>query len=696
MKQNLSKTIGLNVVIVLFLVLGILGSILIYEEETTSLQNTQTTLEELSKVIINNISFTMAEGVTDVTPLVKSTRSKYLKELRIIPTSIIEEGSEDLMDAKEKQVLQNKKNIYDEEEFNNETVFRAIAVIPSTEVCIECHDSQVGDPLATLSIRYSMEETYASINYMRMTGVGILFLAIGSTFFFIMIALKKKVIWRINQLDDGAKNIIEGDLNQYFTVSGDDEIGSLTTSFNQMVEKIATQLDYLEKIPTPVMIIDKNYNVQYMNEAGIKITGSTKDKCLSSKCYDLLKTGHCKTDDCRLHQAMKHDEIRSGETRAKPNGKDLPILYTGAPIKNKAGEITGALEFVTDIKDIKDIQEYLNRSTETLLKDMDRFAKGDLTVQATPGKEGDAIAMLFNGFNEAVAKLRLIITEIIGAVNNTVRESSEISTSAEQMSIGANEQSNQTNEIASAIEEMTDAIMETSHHASRASDTSATTSKIAQEGGKVVAETVEGMQGILEVISNAKNMINGLGTSSEKIGEIIQVINDIADQTNLLALNAAIEAARAGEQGRGFAVVADEVRKLAERTSKATDEITDMIKQIQDDTHSAVKVIQNGHEVAEKGMSKAKLAGESIDKIIAETSKVVDAIQSVASASEEQSSVAEQISKSVTSISAVTTQYAEEITQIAQATETLNKLANNILATCDTFKIDGDGLKQLK
>ncbi|MHB9041660.1 MAG: methyl-accepting chemotaxis protein, partial [Melioribacteraceae bacterium] len=192
-----------------------------------------------------------------------------------------------------------------------------------------------------------------------------------------------------------------------------------------------------------------------------------------------------------------------------------------------------------------------------------------------------------------------------------------------------------------------------------------------------------------EVVKQSAETVQTLGKSSDQIGEIVQVIDDIADQTNLLALNAAIEAARAGEQGRGFAVVADEVRKLAERTTKATKEIATMIKQIQKDTEGAVQSMSRGTEEVEKGKVLADKAGQSLKQIISGAQDVVDMSTQVAAASEEQSSAAEQISKNIEAISNVTQESAAGVQQIARAAEDLNRLTVNLQELVLRFKIDG-------
>lgn len=217
----------------------------------------------------------------------------------------------------------------------------------------------------------------------------------------------------------------------------------------------------------------------------------------------------------------------------------------------------------------------------------------------------------------------------------------------------------------------------------------------AEEGSKIVNNTIEGMIKIDKVVSEAAVIIERLGGSTDKIGEIIQVIDDIADQTNLLALNAAIEAARAGEQGRGFAVVADEVRKLAERTSKATSEISKMIKSIIDETHTAVKSIETGTGEVTKGKNEAILAGKSLEEILSGSSKVVEAVSKVAHNSESQSQRADQINTSIETIVNITRESSSGITQLSGSAETLNDLTYKLRSLVSEFKIDGANEKQI-
>ncbi|MEE8577627.1 MAG: methyl-accepting chemotaxis protein, partial [candidate division Zixibacteria bacterium] len=259
----------------------------------------------------------------------------------------------------------------------------------------------------------------------------------------------------------------------------------------------------------------------------------------------------------------------------------------------------------------------------------ERVANNDLTVQVEAKSEKDGLGI---AFKTMITNLTGIIRQLGENSTQLVSAATEISSSSEQMSRGAQDQTQQVTQVSTAVEEMTATIVESSKNAGEATSASKTASDTATEGGEIVSNTISGMQTIASVVRESAESIAKLATSADQIGEIIGVIDDIADQTNLLALNAAIEAARAGEQGRGFAVVADEVRKLAERTGKATGEITGMIKGIQEETEEAVKSMESGIQEVDKGRDLADKACNSLNEIVTVSQRVMDMIQQIATA----------------------------------------------------------------
>lgn len=336
---------------------------------------------------------------------------------------------------------------------------------------------------------------------------------------------------------------------------------------------------------------------------------------------------------------------------------------------------------------------YLEKMDEFIAKNIDEVSKlsqGDLNVHFADEGNNEA-AKLFKGLNVSVSNIRSMIMKIKNAIGDINETSNQLFINSEEMTIGAQEQGIQTEEIVSSVEEMSATIIQTTQNSNEAAKKSKVAGDIARAGGDVVEKAIEGMNRIANVVSKSASIVRELGKSSEQIGEIIQVIDGIADQTNLLALNATIEAARAGEQGRGFAVVADEVRKLAERTTKATKEIAIKIAQIQKNTSVAVESIDEGTNEVEIGKVLTNKAGESLKEIISRTNEVVTVVSQVAYASEEQSATSEQISKNIEGISNVTQQSAARIQDIARAAENLNQLTEKLEDLVGMFVVDNNG-----
>lgn len=315
-----------------------------------------------------------------------------------------------------------------------------------------------------------------------------------------------------------------------------------------------------------------------------------------------------------------------------------------------------------------------------------RLADGDLTVEVTVDRN-DEIGHLMQAMKTMVQSLRDLITRTVDISAGIASASNQLQSTAQQIATGAEEVAAQTNTVATASEEMSATSIDIARNCATAADASQSSADAANSGAIVVQETITGMNVIAERVRETSETIEALGTRSEEIGNIVGTIEDIADQTNLLALNAAIEAARAGEQGRGFAVVADEVRALAERTTKATKEIGAMIKAIQNETKVAVKAMEEGVTEVEKGASSSLKSGQALKEILDRIHEVSLQVSQIATAAEEQTATTNEVTTNVHQITEVVHQTARGADETAGAAAQLAIQAQDLQNLVSRFRL---------
>ncbi len=429
------------------------------------------------------------------------------------------------------------------------------------------------------------------------------------------------------------------------------DIRSLKQAVNESNEKVG----YLDAIPTPVMVVDREMTIRYMNPAGASVGGMAPDQLVGKKCYELFNTDHCRTDECRCAQAMKSESVRTGETICRTNGKSMPIEYTGAPLYDAEGKVVGALEYVLDISDRKAVLSDIVRVAKAL-------AENDLTLKATGQYEGDFLTIAEN-LNRGLEAQHTAMVQVADAVDQISDAATQVAATSQTVAEGASEQAGSLEETSSSLEQMAGNTKQNAANTNMARELAIQARREAEKGGQAMETMLDAMKQIRQAAE---------GTSA-----IIRDINEIAFQTNLLALNAAVEAARAGEAGRGFAVVAEEVRNLALRSKDAAKKTEDLI-------HQSVTLAGEG-ENNTLGMN------ETIEGILTAIGKVGSIIEEIALASKEQSQGIEQINQAVAEVDQVTQQSAASSEESSSAAEELASQAEELNGVINRFTLNRNG-----
>lgn len=332
------------------------------------------------------------------------------------------------------------------------------------------------------------------------------------------------------------------------------------------------------------------------------------------------------------------------------------------------------------------ITRQITRPLRETLQAVERIAAGDLTHDLRVTRR-DEIGVLQQGIARMGTTLRDLISGIRDGVTQIASAAEELSAVTEQTSAGANSQKVETDQVATAMHEMAATVQEVARNAEQASHAATGADDEARAGDRVVGEAISQIERLAEEVHRSSEAMNLLQQESQKIGSVMDVIKSVAEQTNLLALNAAIEAARAGEAGRGFAVVADEVRGLAQRTQKSTEEIEELVASLQHGTQQVANAMQGSRTLTDSSVELARKAGTSLENITSTVSSIQSMNQQIAAAAEQQSAVAEEISRSILNVRDVSEQTAAASDETAASSVELARLGGHLQTLVSQFRV---------
>jgi twitching motility protein PilJ len=355
-----------------------------------------------------------------------------------------------------------------------------------------------------------------------------------------------------------------------------------------------------------------------------------------------------------------------------------------------AASLNAMLDNTLALLQTREERDEMQTSIMRLLDEVSDVAEGDLTQEAEVS--ADMTGAIADAFNYMIQQLRDIISNVQESTLVVSSSAGEVQTTAEQLAQGSETQATQITEASNAISEMSVSIQQVSENATRSASVAEQALDNARRGNEAVQDTTEGMNRIRERVQETSKRIKRLGERSQEIGEIVQLIDDIADRTSILALNASIQAAMAGEAGRGFAVVAEEVERLAERSTEATKQIAALVRSIQSETNEAVAAMESATQEVVSGSTLASEAGQALEEIEEVSNQLAELIQSISLSAKQQARGSEELASSMSSIAGVTQQTAVGTKQAAVSINELAVLADNLRASVSTFKLpNGNG-----
>jgi len=466
------------------------------------------------------------------------------------------------------------------------------------------------------------------------------------------------------------------------------EVGTFAANVRTDHKAVAAQLaelDRMIRLPEQRQVYDQvAEEFRRYGDWEEKLLGLVRDhkdqeafEVLQSDAYKhstgVIRDGLAKLREMKIASSQEKDLKSDADKHAAETAMIILLLASGAGA-------AGLALFLA-----RSITRQLGGEPQEVREIANLVAAGDLS-RGIVVASGDT-ASVMSAMATMVANLREMIASTVNISTGIAAASHQLHATSAQIATGAEEVASQTNTVATASEEMSATSSDIAGNCAMAAEASRQTAGSATAGAAVVQETIAGMNIIAERVRQTSRTIEALGSRSDQIGQIVGTIEDIADQTNLLALNAAIEAARAGEQGRGFAVVADEVRALAERTTRATREIGEMIKAIQKETQEAVKAMEVGVHEVEKGAVSSQKSGQALEEILERINEVTMQVNQIATAAEQQTATTGEVTGNIQQITEVVSQTARGADETAGAAAQLAGEARELQTLVSRFRL---------
>ncbi|MHC1790188.1 methyl-accepting chemotaxis protein [Solidesulfovibrio sp.] len=526
--------------------------------------------------------------------------------------------------------------------------FVAVNSVKNEPDCHHCHGASkpiLGAMVVVQDISHEMNRLAADQYKAAGLSLGGLIALLATLLLF----MKYAVVARVKKIAGLSAEIANGSLDLTFDDPGKDEIAALAGNLSAMVGTMKDQLEYnrgiLNGVIIPIFVADKDRRFEFVNTPLTNILGKSATDMLGkpvtdsfmredgrSGCAAVLETGDC----------------ASGFTRfARPDGKVFPLHYEISPLKNASGTVVGVIGVLIDLTQEERDKDHIKAQREKLLA------------------VADEVTAVAQDLSNASDILSTRMEELTAGVANTARE---------------------TDRVATAMEEMNATVIEVARNAGDTARASDEATREAEAGGREVALTVAETRLVSQRTADLAASLGQLEIRAHNIGQVLSVIGDIADQTNLLALNAAIEAARAGEAGRGFAVVADEVRKLAEKTMTATSEVASAVGEIQDSTRLVVSGMGETKTRVERTADMAEGSGQVLGRIVGQASRIADMVRNIATASEQQSATSEEVAGSVAHINELSQDLTGRIAEAGERIHEVRTMANHLARLVEQFR----------